>query len=46
MERIGSRDKRLVILEDCYHIVTMDREKERVARECINFLREALPAGS
>jgi carboxylesterase len=43
MERIGSRDKRLVILEDCYHIITMDREKERVARECISFLREAVP---
>jgi carboxylesterase len=46
MERISSRDKRLVILEDCYHIITMDRQKERVAHECINFLREALPGGS
>lgn len=38
MEGLGSRDKRLVMLEDSYHMVTIDREKERVARECIAFL--------
>lgn len=38
MDGLGSRDKRLIILEDSYHMVTIDREKERVARECIAFL--------
>ena len=45
MERIGSAETRLVILHDSYHIITMDREKERVANECIHFLR-GITAGS
>lgn len=42
MERLGSRHKRLVMLEDSYHMVTIDREKDEVARECIAFLAGVL----
>lgn len=38
MEGLSSRDKRLILLDDSYHMVTIDREKERVAAECIAFL--------
>ncbi|MBI4982838.1 MAG: alpha/beta fold hydrolase [Candidatus Omnitrophica bacterium] len=35
---IGSSDKSLVILEDSYHMITIDQEKEKVIQESINFL--------
>lgn len=37
-KRIGSRDKSLVVLEDSYHMIVIDREKEKVAQETIKFL--------
>jgi esterase/lipase len=35
-------DLRTVVLEDSYHVVTVDREKERVAAEVSRFVDEAL----
>jgi carboxylesterase len=35
---IASSKKSLVILEDSYHMITIDREKDKVAQETINFL--------
>jgi esterase/lipase len=35
-----SEDKRLVVLDDCYHVITVDREAERVRREVLGFVRE------
>jgi len=35
---IGSPDKSLIVLEDCYHMITIDKERERVAQEAIKFL--------
>jgi len=37
-DNIGSADKSLVILEDSYHMITIDQEKDLVARKIIDFL--------
>jgi len=39
-ERIGSLDKDLVVLEDSYHMITIDKEKDKVAQESIKFLNK------
>jgi carboxylesterase len=36
--KVASINKRLVILEDSYHMITIDKEKDKVAQESINFL--------
>jgi carboxylesterase len=36
--RLGSHDKRLVVLEESFHVVTVDRERERVAAEVRRFI--------
>jgi carboxylesterase len=36
--RLGSREKRLVLLERSYHVVTVDRERERVCAEIRGFV--------
>jgi carboxylesterase len=41
-ERLGTRDKRLVRLPQSYHIITVDVEKELVAREVGDFLKERM----
>lgn len=38
LENIGSDNKLLVELDDSYHMVTIDKEKDRVAQETIKFL--------
>jgi len=37
---IGSSDKSLVILEDSYHMITIDKEKDKVVDAVINFLQK------
>lgn len=41
-ERLATRDKRLVRLPESYHIITVDVEKELVAREVGDFLKERM----
>lgn len=36
--RLGSAQKRAVILEESFHVVTVDSEKERVAAEVVEFV--------
>ncbi len=36
-DNIGSRNKSLVVLEDSYHMITIDKEKDKTAQETINF---------
>ncbi len=36
--RLGSRDKRLVVLEQSFHVVTVDREGARVAAEVVRLV--------
>lgn len=43
--RLGSADKRMVVLERCFHVLTVDCERERVVREIDGFLT-ALPGVS
>ncbi len=38
LDSIGSLDKSLAILEDSYHMITIDNDKDRVAEEAIRFL--------
>jgi carboxylesterase len=35
----SSKDKRLVLLGDSYHVITVDREQETVRREVVEFVR-------
>ena len=37
-DRIASATKKLIILEDSYHIITADQEREKVARDMKEFL--------
>jgi carboxylesterase len=37
LSRLGAQDKKLVVLEDSYHMVTIDQEKEKVAAEMVGF---------
>ena len=37
-DNIGSTRKSLVLLEDSYHMITIDKEKDKVAEEVIKFL--------
>ncbi len=38
LSRLGSAQKRAVILEESFHVITIDSEKERVASEVIDFV--------
>lgn len=40
VDRIGSCEVRKILLDDCYHIITMDNERGRVASETSAFVRE------
>ena len=39
MRRLAVSDKRLVTLEESFHVVTVDRERERVAGEVLTFIK-------
>jgi carboxylesterase len=40
MRNLGSRQKRALELEDSYHVITVDSEKDRVANEVVNFVAQ------
>ena len=40
MANLGSVRKRLAVLEDSYHVISVDTDKERVATEVASFIRE------
>jgi len=40
MDRLGSAHKRLIALEESYHVVTVDSEKDRVAQETVEFVSQ------
>jgi carboxylesterase len=39
VELLGSTDKRLLWLEESYHMATLDNDKERIAEETLAFIR-------
>ncbi len=39
-EHLGAARKELVMLHDCYHMITVDNERERVATEILCFLSQ------
>ena len=40
LDHIGSKDKELVVLQNSYHMITIDQEKDKVAEESIKFLNK------
>jgi len=38
MSRLGSANKRAIVLEESFHVITVDSEKERVAQEAADFV--------
>ncbi|MFA5096965.1 MAG: alpha/beta fold hydrolase [Candidatus Omnitrophota bacterium] len=40
-DRIASPDKSLVILDDSYHMITIDKQKDKVAGEMIRFIQRS-----
>jgi carboxylesterase len=40
MANLGSARKKLIVLEQSYHVITVDTEKEKVASEVLGFIRE------
>jgi carboxylesterase len=41
-EKIGSKVVRKIILDDSYHMMTIDNQKDRVAEETIRFFKEQI----
>src|SRR5579884_279650 len=35
---IGSKEKQLVLLDDCYHVITVDKQRDQVAEEMAQFV--------
>ncbi len=46
MGRLGSAEKRAIALEESYHVITVDSEKERVAEETLNFVNGLRQTGA
>jgi carboxylesterase len=44
--RLGSSEKRMVELERCFHVITVDCERDRVIAEVAAFLADAAPGSS
>ena len=42
IENIGAEDKRLLWLENSYHVATLDHDKELIARETLKFIQNHL----
>jgi carboxylesterase len=38
MSQVGSVDRRLVVLDDSFHVATLDNDAERIARESVRFI--------
>ncbi len=41
--RISSQDKRLVWLENSYHVATQDQDREMILKESLGFIKETAP---
>ncbi|MDY6793989.1 MAG: alpha/beta fold hydrolase [Actinomycetota bacterium] len=40
VDRVGSRDKELVWLENSYHVATLDYDKDEIVRRCVEFINQ------
>jgi len=43
-DSIGSKAKEMVLLDDCYHVITVDKQKKAVIQHLADFFRTCLPA--
>ena len=41
-ENIGSARKSLLLLDDSYHMITIDKDKDKVAEEVVKFFQNSL----
>jgi carboxylesterase len=39
LENLTASQKRLILLEDCYHLITVDKKKSEVIQETVAFLK-------
>lgn len=46
MANLGSVSRRLIALDQSYHVITVDTEKQRVANEVLGFVQEMFSAAS
>lgn len=44
LNRIASQEKRILWLEESYHVATLDNDKEKIVRESIAFIQAHTPA--
>jgi carboxylesterase len=42
LDNIGATDKRLVWLDNSYHVATLDNDKELIASETLKFIQNHL----
>lgn len=43
-ETIRSSEKKLVLIDDCYHVITIDKKRDQVAKEVSKFIVERIQA--
>ncbi|HLR62689.1 MAG TPA: alpha/beta fold hydrolase [Lentibacillus sp.] len=41
-ESISSEDREFVVLENSYHVATLDNDKELIAEKCVKFIRDRI----
>lgn len=41
---LGSEDKRLILLDDCYHLITVDQKKDEVFTHTLSFIQQHMHA--
>jgi carboxylesterase len=39
LKRISSQEKRILWLEESYHVATLDNDKQKIAQECVAFIQ-------
>lgn len=45
-DEIASEGKQIVLLEDCYHVITVDKQKSAVANHLLEFFEQVVGVGS
>jgi Esterase/lipase len=43
-DQIASTDKQVILLEDCYHVITVDKQSQTVVRHLIEFFHLRIAA--
>ncbi|RKQ35521.1 alpha/beta hydrolase [Oceanobacillus halophilus] len=46
LENVNSKEKQLVVLQDSYHVATLDNDKDQIVAESHQFVQQLIGAGS